>query len=121
VPSPTISTGLVPQWIARAYAPSRQFQEYTGVGEPPEYSLELDQLQNIIFNQNPETVGFYREKIKSQQLERQKLQDRLKDTSLSDIEKLQIDHEIQSIDDIIGEPGKEIANTDIANMIIRDE
>ena len=102
-------------------APSRQFPEYTGVGEPPEYSLDLDQLQNIIVADNPQLMGFYREGITSKQQERSKLQERLKDTSLSDIEKLQIDKQIQSIDDVIGETGKEHSDSDIANMIIREQ
>ena len=116
-----ISSGVIPQWIARMQAPSREFPEYTGVGEPPEYSLDLDQLQSIISTGNPQLMGFYREGITSKQQERTKLQDRLQDTTLSDIEKLQIDKQIQSIDDVIGEPGKEFSDSDVANMIIRGE
>ena len=51
-------------------APSREFPEYTGVGEPPEYSLDLDQLQSIISTGNPQLMGFYREGITSKQQER---------------------------------------------------
>ena len=113
-----ISPGVVPSWQLRRRVQPRQFSEYTGVGEPPEYSLDLDQLQNIIITGSPQLMGLQREYITSKLQERESLRERSKDASLSDFQVLQIEKQIQSIDDTFGEPGKEFSDSDIANMII---
>ena len=116
-----ISPGVVPSWQLRWRVQPRQFPEYTGVGEPPEYSLDLDQLQNIIITGSPQLMGLQREYITSKLQERESLRERSKDASLSDFQVLQIEKQIQGIDDTVGEPGKEFSDSDIANMIIGSE
>ena len=85
---------------------------------PTEHSLRLYQLTDIIKNKNPELWGFAREQVTSLEQQRSSLQERLKDTSLNVVEKLEIDDQLKHINLYLGEEDIDISDDDVSMLIL---